>query len=92
MPVSAAENTCEVVAPVPDAPEIKPAPSYHCQENEPVPPVTVDDKVTDCPASITAEEGSTDIEGAESTVTTTLDEVAVAVGVAEPVPVSVNTT
>jgi hypothetical protein len=92
--VSAAETTYVAIAVVPDASGIPDGllSSYHCHKYDPVPPVTVDDNVADCPLSIVTEERSTDIEGAESTVTETIDEVAVADGVAEPVPVSVNTT
>jgi hypothetical protein len=75
---------------------ISPVLSFHCQLKEPVPPVTVADSVTVCPLSIVTEVGSTEIEGAESTVTDTVgEEVALAsdAGVAPLVtPVSVKTT
>jgi hypothetical protein len=67
--VSVADATYVAVVPVPDSPEIAPAWSYHCQLKGPVPSVTVDDNVTVCPLSIVAEDGSTEIEDAEFTVT-----------------------
>jgi len=66
--VSEAAGAYVAVVPVTDAPDMPDGLllSYHCHENDPVPPVTVDD--IDCPLSMAAE-GCTDIEGAESTVT-----------------------
>jgi hypothetical protein len=67
--VSATDAAYVAVVPVPDSPGIAPAWSYHCQLKEPVPSVTVDESVTVCPLSIVAEDGSTEIDGAEFTVT-----------------------
>ena len=75
--MSAVDDTYVAVAPVPDAPEIAPPPSYHCQLKDPVPPVTVDDNVAVCPLSIVTEEGSTEMEGVASTATSSASDAAV---------------
>jgi hypothetical protein len=66
------------VSPEPEVSIIGPLPSYHCQVNDPDPPVTVDVNVADCPLSMVAEVGSDRIRGAESTVTDTAFDVAIA--------------
>ena len=47
-------NVFVAVVPVPVAPVILAALSYHCHVNDPVPPVTVDVNVSDWPISIVA--------------------------------------
>ena len=45
--MSAFENVAVAVAEVPESPAIAPEESYHCHENDPVPPVTVEEIVMD---------------------------------------------
>jgi hypothetical protein len=47
MPESAAEKEAYAVRPVPDSLLIGPEESYHCHENDPVPPVTMAEIVMD---------------------------------------------
>ena len=57
IPVSAADIRYDASVPVPDWPEICPFSLYHCQENDPVPPVTVENNVADCPLLMLIEAG-----------------------------------
>jgi hypothetical protein len=75
--VSVAVNPCVAPVPVPVAPEIAPVWSYHCQLKDPVPPVTVAVKVAVCMLSTDSEDGSTENEGAGSTVTWSVGDCAV---------------
>ena len=55
--MSAELNVAVAVADVPESPDMGPDLSYHCHENEPVPPVAVDVIVMDWPESIVTDEG-----------------------------------
>ena len=68
-------------------------PAYRDHEKVPVPPDTVEVRVTDCPEFIEIDVGCAVIDSAGSRVTDTLEDVAIGVGVAaKDVPVSVNIT
>ena len=55
--MSAELNVAVAVEDVPKSPDMGPDLSYHCHENEPVPPVAVEVIVIDWPESIVTDEG-----------------------------------
>ena len=72
--MSAELNVAVAVEDVPKSPDMGPDLSYHCHENEPVPPVAVEVIVIDWPESIVLGEGCEDTVKDESTITDTLEE------------------
>ena len=66
--MSAELNVAVAVEDVPKSPDMGPDLSYHCHENEPVPPVAVEVIVIDWPESIVTGEGWGETDGLEYTV------------------------